>query len=133
MDCGGSKGSNKLKKTPPPALQLHSDMNPKNNAILVKKTSATNHTGRKLSGHDKMTNIYKLHYLMKMLGGDQFATPSTGYSADQNVLKSLEDEEENCNGDEEQLISNFKFCFNEETGKAIGFQPTKDPQLKSDE
>ena len=52
-------------------------------------------------------------------------TPDTATSdrkKNKKIVRTLEKEEKNYIGDEEKLITHFKFCFDERTGRAIGFQ-----------
>ena len=80
-------------------------------------------------GHLTMTKTYKVRTIISEIKSER-ATPNTGtpepiQNTSMRVKTTLDKEEMACRGKEEQLISNFKFCFDLQSGKAIGFQEKK--------
>ena len=76
-----------------------------------------------------MNTGYPIHKAYKIQQNIQnMGTPSTGRSdkGKPKLIKTLEKEEMRCRGNEAQLIENFKFYFDENTGKAIGFLDKRD-------
>ena len=77
------------------------------------------------SDRQTMIKTYKVRTLLNEINEEK-RTPETGTSNKMggHLKKTLEREEGKCKGKEEKLISNFKFCFDEGTGKALGFEET---------
>ena len=75
-----------------------------------------------MSAHTRMVNRYKYTTLYKVRKC-KTSTLSTENSEKltPKMRTDLKNEESKFKGDEGQLINNFKLCFDEVTGRAIGF------------
>ena len=82
----------------------------------------------KVTGREMMTNKYKINSRIALMEEaiSISQTPETGTGSGslekKSMVKSLEFIEPHYSGSEEKLIKHFKFCFDEQTGKVVGFQ-----------